>query len=160
MKKIDLGQSIQILANVGVIAGIIFLAVEISQNTTMVEAQMNQARTETAMAEAEAIYNSDSLLETLRDLDQGKDLTDIQKLRFWHYLRSFNRNQDNQLRQYDQGFLGDNIPRSIRVAVSIEIASRPLAREYWEVSKEIYTDEYIQLVDSILAGNSPGLESD
>ena len=33
MKKIDLGQTIQILANVGVLAGILFLAFELRQNT-------------------------------------------------------------------------------------------------------------------------------
>jgi hypothetical protein len=35
MKKIDLGQSISILANLGVIAGIAFLAVEINQNSVI-----------------------------------------------------------------------------------------------------------------------------
>ena len=33
MKKMDLGQTLQILANFGVIAGIVFLAIEIRQNT-------------------------------------------------------------------------------------------------------------------------------
>lgn len=33
MKKIDLGQTITILANVGVIAGIVFLGIELNQNT-------------------------------------------------------------------------------------------------------------------------------
>jgi len=32
MKKIDLGQTIQTLANLGVIAGIVFLAMELQQN--------------------------------------------------------------------------------------------------------------------------------
>jgi len=39
MNKIDLGQTIVILANVGVIAGIVFLAVEIRQNNRIVQAQ-------------------------------------------------------------------------------------------------------------------------
>ncbi len=39
MKKIDLGQTITILANVGVIAGIVFLAVELRQNNTLMAAQ-------------------------------------------------------------------------------------------------------------------------
>lgn len=39
MKKIDLGQFISILANVGVISGIIFLAVEIRQNDKMMMSQ-------------------------------------------------------------------------------------------------------------------------
>jgi len=42
MKKIDLGQTVSILANIGVIAGIIFLAVEIRQNTSAVRSQASQ----------------------------------------------------------------------------------------------------------------------
>ncbi|HKJ17289.1 MAG TPA: hypothetical protein VJ984_08070 [Xanthomonadales bacterium] len=37
MKKIDLGQTIGILANLGVIAGIVFLAVELHQNNELLE---------------------------------------------------------------------------------------------------------------------------
>ena len=39
MKKIDLGQNISILANLGVIAGIVFLAVEIGQNQRSLDEQ-------------------------------------------------------------------------------------------------------------------------
>ncbi len=38
MKKLDLGQSVGILANIGVIAGIVFLAVELRQNNELVVA--------------------------------------------------------------------------------------------------------------------------
>ena len=39
MKKLDLGQVITILANVGVIAGIVFLGIEIQQNTQVSRGQ-------------------------------------------------------------------------------------------------------------------------
>ena len=39
MKKIDLGQSISILANVGVIAGIVFLGLELRQNNSLLTGQ-------------------------------------------------------------------------------------------------------------------------
>jgi hypothetical protein len=37
MKKNDIGQAIQVLANIGVLAGIVFLAFELRQNTRAVE---------------------------------------------------------------------------------------------------------------------------
>lgn len=43
MKKIDLGQTIQILANVGVIAGIVFLAIELQQNNELQRSSSRQA---------------------------------------------------------------------------------------------------------------------
>jgi len=44
MKRIDLGQTIGILANLGVIAGIVFLAVEIGQNQAALEEQNTLTR--------------------------------------------------------------------------------------------------------------------
>ena len=151
MKNVNLARTIGILANLGVIAGIVFLAVEINQNTEMMEAQMSQARTEAAMAEAQSVYNSEYVLPLLDAIDQGQPLTNMDMQRFRHYLRAFNRNQDNQLWQYRQGLLGENIPRSIRLAVRTELAQRPLAREIWASTKQIYTDDYIRMVDGIIA---------
>ena len=39
MKKIDLGQTIGILANIGVVAGTVFLAVELRQNNELLNSQ-------------------------------------------------------------------------------------------------------------------------
>ncbi len=39
MKKIDLGQAVTVLANVGVIAGIVFLGMELQQNNELLAAQ-------------------------------------------------------------------------------------------------------------------------
>ena len=39
MKKIDLGQTVSVLANMGVIAGILLLAAELNQNNALIESQ-------------------------------------------------------------------------------------------------------------------------
>ena len=44
MKKIDLGQTISILANVGVIAGIVFLGFELRQNNALMAADARVVR--------------------------------------------------------------------------------------------------------------------
>ena len=49
MKKIDLGQAIGILANVGVIAGIVFLAVELRQNNELLATQITATRAASAV---------------------------------------------------------------------------------------------------------------
>ena len=57
-------------ANVAVLTGIFFLVVEISQNTEMMRAQINQSRSEASMSEAQSMYNSQHLPEIL--VKQGK----------------------------------------------------------------------------------------
>ena len=64
MKKLDLGQSLTILANMGVIAGIIFLGIEIRDSNT-------QARIATTQ---EAVSN---LSSWRADLAADEDLTEI-----------------------------------------------------------------------------------
>ena len=38
MKKVDVGRAVGILANLGVVAGIIFLAIEVGQNNELMRA--------------------------------------------------------------------------------------------------------------------------
>jgi len=54
MKKIDLGQTIAILANVGVIAGIVFLAIEVRQNTESIDQSRRVAMAEAYQSRANA----------------------------------------------------------------------------------------------------------
>ena len=63
--KIDLGQTIGILANAGVIAGIAFLALEIQQNTAVQEAQMRFDQNERQTEVIEEILRIASALEAI-----------------------------------------------------------------------------------------------
>ena len=154
MKNLKLGQSLEILANIAVLLGIIFLAIEISQNTAMIEAEMGQSRTESAMSEAQSVYNSEYLPEIVVALRKGEPITDVQAERVYHWNRSFHRNLDNQLRLYHQGLLSDDILRSMDIAVRDVVAFSPVTLEIWEKTKLQYSDEYVQIVDRVLAGET------
>ncbi len=151
MKNSQISEWLTLFANLAVVAGIIFLAIEVSQNTAMIEAQMSQGRAETAMDQAESLYNSDHLPEIFLAMEQEQQLTDLQRVRFTAYLRAFNRNQDNLLHQVEQGFLGANTLRSVRDAVWAELARKKAAREIWENTKVGYSDEYVAIVDSAIS---------
>jgi len=70
LKKIDLGQTITILANVGVIAGIIFLGVELRQNNELMAAEARFSR----------VMMSN---EGWRSLAENGDLTEL-RVRAWN----------------------------------------------------------------------------
>ena len=151
MKNSQINEWLTLIANLAVVAGIIFLAIEVSQNTAMIEAQMSQGRAETAMDQAESLYNSDHLPEIFLAMEQEQPLTDLQKVRFTAYLRAFNRNQDNLLHQVEQGFLAETTLRSIRDAIWAELARKTAARDIWENTRISYSGEYVALVDSVIA---------
>ena len=66
MKKIDFGQTITILANLGVIAGIVFLAIEVSQNQESLD-QANVLSRAEILGEALEFYNEERSMRVQDD---------------------------------------------------------------------------------------------
>ena len=86
MKKIDVGQTINTLANLGVIAGILFLGLELQQNNALMESAARSNRSAYA-EEANLMIAGDSELAALvlRDT-QGETLSELEAFRlnrFW-----------------------------------------------------------------------------
>ncbi len=118
-------------ANIGVVIGLVLLIVEIGQNTEMMRAQINQSRTDTAISEQQAVFNSDYIPALLAKRDRGEPFSDEEMIRYATIFRAGNRNQDNNLWQYNQGFLGENTPRSIRGFARNVIGGTKLGMTTW-----------------------------
>jgi len=89
MKNLNLGQTITILANVGVIAGIVFLAIEVRQNqSTLEEANaMNQIAVENTAQEhfsyfRALILENDELFDIWENGIAGAELTVSEEAKF------------------------------------------------------------------------------
>lgn len=63
MKKIDINQTIQILANLGVLAGIVFLGIELQQNNVLLGAQTRMSRTELRVDGLQSAMSNPGLLQ-------------------------------------------------------------------------------------------------
>ena len=75
MKKIDFGQTISILANIGVIAGIVFLAIEIRQNSEALGVQARMERQNWRRAVIARTVDNPELGRALRKSQAGETLT-------------------------------------------------------------------------------------
>ncbi len=137
-------------ANIGVILGLIFLAVELNQNSDLMRVQISQSRADAAMVANEHVFNSDYLPQILVKAKAGEELSAVETVRYRDWFRATNRNQDNVLRQYLEGMLGGDSPRSVRDFVTNVVASSKRARVEWEIQKMSYSDEYIALVEEVL----------
>ena len=151
MKAETLNSWLSLGATIGVVIGLILLIVEIGQNTEMMRAQINHSRADTAVSEQQATFNSDYIPAMLAKVDRGEQLSDEDMIRYETYLRAFNRNQDNNLWQYDQGFLGENIPRSVRSAVRGVIGGNELGIAVWDSQRILYSEEYVAFVEDAIA---------
>ena len=141
MKKLDLGQSIGILANVGVIAGIAFLAVEIHQNNELLEEQARYGMLENQKASTYFITQTPELarlvygapdINVLTEVDQYRRKEILSTLLFmwqWEFERGTSgRFSENQIpvEGYRAGWEWydlDNVWNELKPQYSTEFAS-------------------------------------
>ena len=151
----SLNRWISLGATLGVLVGVIFLAIEIRQNTEMTRAQIIQSRAETAMSLAAETFNSEHIPGIVEKANEDGELTYQEAFRYGAWLRATLRNQDNNIQQYNQGFLGEHIPRAVAGVVRVTILSTPRGREFWERSRYGFSDEFQDLVDAVIAESEP-----
>jgi len=144
-------ETAEIVGVIAIVLSLVLVAYELRQNTLMMRAQINQSRTEVAVSEQQATYNSDYIPDIIVKLDSGEPLTAQEMLRYGTYLRAFLRNQDNAYWQFRQGLLDENIPRSIRYGVRNVIGGRQISIDVWDGQKSTYTDEFAKFVDDAIA---------
>ena len=112
MKKLDIGELVQTLANVGVLAGIVFLAIEIRQNNELMEAEARFNR----LSVSREAYNIQStnreLAEIIVKANNNESLTEVEhyrfamsQMRFWINMEWIFRDMpvDSPERKYAEG---------------------------------------------------------
>ncbi len=145
MKKIDLGQTITIFANVGVLAGLLLLAYELQQNNEFLSAQARADR-EVVRREFFGRYMENPALirvtvktrngEPLDEEEQYLlDLASWATLMDWQYI----------VREYRIGFLEqDVIPMAGWQRVFLD---QPGLARFWSENKHVAEPEFIQWMD-------------
>jgi hypothetical protein len=88
MKKIDAGQTISILANLGVIAGIIFLAVELRQNTTATQLMASGSASAYIRDLNNMLAENGELAALIIKADESDSLSRTENLRMASFLSS------------------------------------------------------------------------
>ena len=146
MKKIDLGQTITIFANLGVIAGIVFLAVELRQNNDLLESQARATRTLMRQDYFRDLFSDPALAGLIVKASKDLDLTEEEALRlFWlntsvltawwtvydEYSRGLIEERDLDIEQWRATF-HERLPRM---------------RETWESQKAGRPADFIEFIE-------------
>jgi len=149
MKRIDLGQTITIVANIGVIAGIVFLGYEVRQTQTAMQSQAFQARALDAIAWNFEIVKDENLRKIQYQMDTGKfdpsSLTEAELQIAWYLLDGIKVDVDNEHYQYENGFLDPGFYEGVTV---------PMIRHFAPIWRDLGIregrPEFIREVDRIL----------
>jgi len=146
LKKLDLGQTIGILANLGVVAGIIFLAVEIRQNNALMQSEASIAYADMRRGSYRDLAEDTELLRTLLKATNGEELSQLEALSLDYYSRSLFVTWEWELGQYQEGIL-DVLNQSPDSRWRPSFNSNPFMRESWLKHKGTLSAEFVQYME-------------
>lgn len=150
MKKIDLGQMISILANLGVIAGIVFLAFELRQNNAALESQSRLGHAE-KRSEYFTRLSTDPILMPIMAKDRTRQpLDDIEESRLLaHYTAMFivwqwewEEHERGRLELPEEGWRGAFGARED------SMGSRAGVRRAWELNRPGLQPGFVEYMES------------
>jgi len=161
MKRIDLGQTIGILANLGVLVSIAFLAYEMRQNTTAIREEALEARSnaeltrELAMAtdtDLQALYIKSLYSPQEMTLEEVWGISSFLSYRMVLLKRAYDSYQDGVIQKDDW----DDRARSVPVYLGNDFG-----RVFWVSLKPDYANSpgFVNAIDEALA-TSPVVPDD
>jgi hypothetical protein len=156
MNKIDLGHTIQLLANIGVIAGIVFLAYELRQNT-------NVARSSAIQSIAQLTYEhnmrvaTDPALRTLQDVldkEGASNLSAEQKSQVFAVFTALMVLQQNRFEQMELGIIDES--SGFGIGGTGAAYRRPIFAEFWAERRDRYPQDFQEFMEKYAPALSAG----
>ena len=163
MKKVDLVQTIGVLANVGVIAGIVFLAIELQQNTTLLKAQAGYALAENRASNNDLLKSSPEFASLIAKLADGSQLTSAERWQEHGFYVSYLLRFAWEYSEFRAGRLTrDQLPTVVwgKLIRGEGPLPAPRFREKWEEMKYQYEPDFIQFMESEVIPESRQFEGE
>jgi len=150
MKKIDLGQTITIIANLGVLIGILLLVFELNQNRIVTEAQTRSAIT-ASIIELTKMVAQTPMGMTIYEKRLDKEPLTVKEI-FWQRgaSRAVFRHWENVYFQYRVGLFNEEELDTYRVYWRIVVRCRTWHQDFWANAKMQFNPQFRKEMDSIL----------
>ena len=147
MRKIDLGQTLRLLGNVGVIVGILLLAYELNQNRDLMKAQtrneLQQGLTDVLSLSVGNIEIADIIVRGNR----GDELTATESLIFSQRSELVLSYWQNVHYQYRQGLYDEvEFSQHLKTMEAVLVRSDGLA-EYWCENRALFSVPFAAEID-------------
>ena len=151
MSKIN--EQLTLVANLAVVIGIVFLAVEVRQNTQSVRAQTRSSLTEQQMQFAEWVATNPQTADVMARGTQGLEAADFSRAENFTYfmlVQGHLREWENSLYQYEQGlFTAEDF--EARMSAWTFMMNYPGYRDAWAIIRTRYSPAFRSTIDEIVA---------
>jgi len=148
MKKIDLGKTITLIANIGVIGGILLLAYELRQNNELMAAEARQIRTSMVIDAWRFGAEHGDLAEIRGRARNGEEISDVEWRRVDNYVMSVYVLLDWTFQELSANSTEMNQVREVQ---SYNFANNPEYRRVWEARKNSFRPEFVQWMEENVA---------
>jgi len=147
-----LNEWLALIANVAVVGGIVFLAVEISQNNELLRSESRQALVANDLLSlAQGIENADVYVKLI----SNEEMSAEEQLRLSFIFTLDLRNREFEYLQYVNGLLDEETWLAYRHVILINHSSGR-GRVWWnEIGRGIVHPEFAKLVDELLVNAQP-----
>ena len=150
MKKIDLGQTIGILANVGVLMGILLLVYELNQNRVMMEAQVRGAISDKLVELLIEQSSSPAVLAAELRAMNGDALTEVEARQVRLLREAYWRYRENVSYQYRKGLYEEDEYLAQREAWRNELNVSDYHRELWCISADQRSPDFVAEINALM----------
>ena len=150
MKKIDVGQTVSILANVGVIGGIVLLAYELNQNRSMMRAQ---TRNELAQSVTELLtiaINDSDFQNVVRRGRAGEQLSEDEQWQWSRYEQAVFRYWENVHYQYRNGLYDEIEFAKQKETWALTLSTNAGFVRHWCETRPGFSPEFVVEIDELL----------
>ena len=154
----EIGILIQILGTIAVFVSLVYLAIQVRQNSKIARAATRHAISETIMGPPTNFLQSESFRTAFLAHVDGKKLTPDQVVQLHVYSYITLKSWENMFYQYEQDMIS---PKEwIPIRKNLEYILRiPMWKEYWEKESEIFSSTFRGEVEAILSEVEGGKSS-
>lgn len=154
MKKPDPGQTIGILANVGVLLGIILLVYELDQNRDMMRAQIRNEISRSAMDLLADTATSKPLAAIMVRVNAGEELSPEENYMFINRAELSFRLWENTSYQNRQGMFDATEYSGNLATISDVLSTNPALVDYWCERRQRFSAPFMAEIDAMPAMQS------
>ena len=153
MKKNELGEKVMILANIGVIFGILLLVFELNQNRELMRAQLRADYAGMLIGQIRSVYENPDLAALMVEggcaEEVGFSCNSVDDLRYSLYWRGRFRSWENLHYQYRVGLYDEAEFLASREGWRTLLTNPKIAAN-WSSGRSIYSPEFAAEMDALL----------
>jgi hypothetical protein len=145
----DLGNLGEFLGSIGVIASLVYLAIQIRQNTRSVRSAAYQAAVASSVEAASLFASSETLSEAFsKGFRDFESLKGPERYRFGAYAYGLFRSYENLFYQHAQGAIEEQLWLGFRNMLQRDINVTGMTA-WWDRERDIFSSEFLRYVDGL-----------